>query len=490
MILAPESFKRKALYALETLLRPLGLRPLDAGAVGQSLEAATDEAAPPGDKRKGIWYATEAPTDGNWLFVRLDPQTPRNITSSFRGGPLPLAAAVPLPPAGAAPPPLAGAVPPPLAGAAPSPHGAPFLFPGGIDEAGDPIASAFYWLAGCDYLANPERDQYGRVTCRGSLLDELGLTGSAPVDTYSEHVVSSLQGPSSNGFGETQWSLCPTFDVDYLRKWRPGIFYREFVEYALLGRGPAPRWPRAAASFRDAIRSGDPYRTALDRILSELDGAGATGTFFFKGGATSAHDVGYSLRSRFARRFMSGMVSGGHEIGLHPSFHAYNHPAYLETEARALARATGAPPTTVRTHYLRWEEPATPRHLSSQGFGVDSTLGFPDGSGFRNGTCRPFRIWDHNADRALDLWELPLAIMESCLFNREKLTAAQAMARTRSLMATVKRFGGTLVCLWHNVLWDEPDFAGWGEHFVSTLQAGRAEGAHIITLSEALSRIR
>jgi hypothetical protein len=79
-------------------------------------------------------------------------------------------------------------------------------------------------------------------------------------------------------------------------------------------------------------------------------------------------------------------------------------------------------------------------------------------------------------------------MMESSLFNREKLSGEHALMRTRSLMTTAKRYGGTLVCLWHNVLWDEPDFAGWGEHFVATLQAAIVEGADVCSLDEACRR--
>jgi hypothetical protein len=471
VIQAPDSFRRKAFYAMEMLLRPLGLRPVDAGGTDYAAGAAYQGA----EQRPGIWYAPEAPTVGEWLFIRLDPQTPKSITSSFRGK-------APLLASG-----RAGRAPAAFAA------GVPYLFPGGINDAGDPIASAFYWLSGCDYVANPERDRYGRVTGNGSLLDELGLVESAPVDAYGEGLASALREHGMLPREESdhsRWSLCPTFDIDYLRKWRPGILYREFVEYTLLGRGPAARWSRVAASLKDAIRPGDPYRTAVDRILSELDRASATGTFFFKGGATSAHDVAYSLRSGFVRSRMRTMQLGGHEIGLHPSFHAYNHPGYLSKEFSALARATGKQPVTVRTHYLRWDDLATPRHLHAQGFSADSTLGFPDRSGFRNGTCRPFQLWDHQADGVLDLWELPLAMMESSLFNREKLTTEEALARTRSLMKTAKRHGGVLVCLWHNVLWDEPDFEGWGEHFVDTLEAARIDGAEISSLAKALSRFR
>lgn len=461
-----EPYRSMAWYALETLLRPYGLAP--------------EESA-----EGGIWYGPEPPSESGWVFLQMDPGTPDDITRSFRGGAAPDVA---------------------------TPIGqltVGTLFPGGFESGGDLIASAFYWLAGCDYRANPQRDQYGRVTAAGSLLAELGWTDRAPVDVYSDRLAELLRRKGVAEPGELPtWSLCPTFDIDYLRKWRMGILYREFVEYGLLGRGPEPRRPRLRRALRECLlgqnsRAGrsvpeigvpdpsrplprDPYRAAIVRILGALDNHEAQASFFFKAGKTSAHDVGYRLTGRFLRRCLEKMKESGHDIGLHPSFHAFNHPGYLAAERHRLEEEVGEKPVCVRSHYLRWDDAGSIHGFQRNGFRIDSTLGFPDRSGFRNGTCRPFQVWDHAAGAPADLWEMPLALMESSLFNREGLSLDRALHQTRELAETVKRHGGVLVALWHNVLWDEPDFAGWGEHFVGTLDLARRLGGTTTSLTEAL----
>lgn len=449
-----EPYRSMAWYALETLLRPHGLIP--------------EESA-----EGGIWYGPEPPSEPGWVFLQMDPGTPIAITRSLRGR---------------------GA------------SDVDALFPGGFESGGDLIASAFYWLAGCDYRANPQRDQYGRVTAAGSLLAELGWTDCAPVDVYADRLAELLR---RKGIAEPgalpAWSLCPTFDIDYLRKWRPGILYREFVEYGLLGRGSEPRGPRLRRALGEFLfgqrgqrgqrgqEAGpgsplprDPYMAAITRILGALDDHEARASFFFKAGKSSAHDVRYSLRGRFLQRCFKTMKEAGHDIGLHPSFHAFNHPGYLSAERKRLAKEVRERVTCVRSHYLRWDDPGSMRAFQGGGFRIDSTLGFPDSSGFRNGTCRPFQVWDHTVGAPGDLWEMPLALMESSLFNREGLSLEEANRQTEALAETVRRHGGVLVALWHNVLWDEPDFAGWGEHLVGTLELAERLGGTTTSLTEAL----
>ncbi len=462
---APTHYRAKAEYALTTLLRPLGLGVL----VEESPSGPTSRDSP----GPGIWYAPEPPPEPGWLHLPLDPGTPARITSGVKkddvrwvewGG-----------------------------------DTWPVLFPGGRDDEGDLVASAFYWLAGIDEHANRERDRFGRPTGSASFLQALGAVRSAPVDAYREILADLLRNSGARlrrrTWGGQGWCFCPTFDVDYTRKWRPGILYRETVQHFLLGRGPGPgpsrgpgaRLARLAQGMKQWVTRPDPYRAALVRIQVELDRAGAQGTFFFKAGDHGPHDVSYGLSSRFIRERFNSLLGNGHQIGLHPSFFAFNHAGYVNQEKARLERALGTSVSAARTHYLRFDWPATPNALENAGFSVDSTLGFPDQPGYRSGTCLPFQIWEHEKNRASSLWEFPLAFMDSGLFNRLHLDRAEAGEIVQTMAATAQRFGGLLVGLWHNVLWDEPDFSGWGEHMVDTIQMAAEKGAAMATFERAMA---
>ena len=102
----------------------------------------------------------------------------------------------------------------------------------------------------------------------------------------------------------------------------------------------------------------------------------------------------------------------------------------------------------------------------------------------------PFRIFDVDANRALDLWEFPLVVMDSALFNRQKLTPDQAIDQTKAVLSQCKEFGGVGVVLWHNVLWDEIDFPGWGRHFESIMEWTMGSGARTMSLEGAFEMWR
>lgn len=355
----------------------------------------------------------------------------------------------------------------------------------------DPVALAFAWLSG-GHENGAVRDRFGRVPYEGSVHQRQGIGTRAPVDEARDRLERGLLQAGAvtrrRRWNGCVWALCPTHDVDYVRKVRPGILWRETVDYLISNHRKEPlgeRMGRFGRFVGQAFPGRDPFVSAIDRMQRETEARAGTATWFVKTAAHSPHDVGYrigSLRHRLRR-----LVASGHEVGLHPSFHSHAHPGRLDVEARAVEAVTNVTPVSVRSHYLRWHPSVTPEAAASAGFGIDSTLGFGDAAGFRRGTCLPFRIWNPARGEPTRIREMPLAIMESALFNRRGLDADAAVAETESLMATCRRHGGVLVALWHNTLWDEDDYPGWGRHFTETLDRAGTEGAVIRSLTSALA---
>lgn len=366
----------------------------------------------------------------------------------------------------------------------------PILFdgPGG----GDLVASAFYWLSGWQEWCTGPRDAHGRFPHEAALQNRLDLLTRPAVDAYRTLLGTRLLAAGVDvrrrSWRGHDWVLCPTHDIDYLRKWRPGIFYREFVHNFAMNRrrvAPAARLRRLGAALADAARPGDPCRTAFERMQAEVEARGGTATYFLKTAARDPHDVPYRTGSAYLRRRLDALEASGFEVGLHPGYRAHDAQALLADERDRLARLLGRPPRSVRQHYLRYALPETPRLHAALGFELDSTLGFAGHEGFRHATCLPFRLFDVDANAPLDVWEMPLVVMESALFNRRGLAPAEARAATDAVLQTCRRFGGACVALWHNTLWDEMDYPGWGQHFLDTLDAAHTGGALLASLAEA-----
>ncbi len=367
----------------------------------------------------------------------------------------------------------------------------PILF--SSEQGDDLVASAFYWLSGWQEYTSSQRDQHGRFPHKASLQHSLETTCIPVVDIYREVLQNKLTKVGVHLQPKTwagnRWALCPTIDVDYLKHWRPGMIYRELILYFLLNRRGGEfraRWKRLFQFIVSFMTPGDAFQKALRR-MNQLIRMHGRATIFLKTDAHGPNDVGYKLNQQFLYHALSDLQSDQFEIGLHPSYHAHAHPDYLSSERRMLTNLIGIPPMSVRQHYLRYEPRITPALQNRAGFRIDSTLGFSECAGFRNGTCMPFLKFDCAKNKILDLWEMPLIIMDGTLFNRQNLKAPEAISHSIQLLKICQQFGGVGVVLWHNVIGEEMDYPEWGLHFERMIQWSGNRGAYISSLGDALS---
>ena len=408
----PAETRALAAYGVEELLRGLGLRLYPARRGDARLVVSSSGAAPPG--ALGLTLTSEAARD------LAEPRPARADAlgwAEIDGERWPL----PVGPAG----------------------GRPALdAPGGADV----VASAAWWLAGLQEVG-AERDAHGRFPYRASLQAALGDGPGGPlrpaVDAYRAALGADLRrvgvetAPPAWDERGAGWAVALTHDLDGLRTRRfralAGALGRGG---AGLGRalGPDARW-RSALALRDLARR-----------------RGVRSTWFVKPGAWAPEDLGVDLGAGRVRRFLRGLEAEGHAVGWHPGYGAHDHAARLRAERARFADAVGHAPRLARTHFLRWSEPATPRLLARAGVRVDSTLGFSRHEGFRRGTSHPFRVFDVGAGRATNLWETPLAVMDTTLVAHRGLDDEAAAPAVAAVLDAARRAGGCAVVLWHNDL--------------------------------------
>ncbi len=367
----------------------------------------------------------------------------------------------------------------------------PILF--SSERGEDLVASAFYWLSGWQEHTVHSRDQHGRFPHKASLQSVLNTTHLPVVEFYRDILREKLAVAEVHTEHRTwsgkNWAFCPTIDVDYLRHWRPGMIYREKVLYFLLNHrkvNMSRRWRRLFQFIRSYCTPGDAFQIALKRMHRLIRTYGSA-TVFLKTAAHGPNDVNYRLDQIFIQNIVRELQSDHFEIGLHPSYHAYSHPKYLRKERHALTKLVGISPVSVRQHFLRYEPAITPQIQMRAGFRIDSSLGFAECAGFRNGTCLPFLKFDCARNKVLDLWEIPLLLMDGALFNRQKYNVDEAVQRSVELLKLCKKFGGIGVVLWHNVIGEEMDYPGWADHFEQIIKWSSEQDAYIGSLRDTLA---
>ncbi len=360
------------------------------------------------------------------------------------------------------------------------------LFPATGDSpiASDLVSAAFFFLSLHEQWSSSARDQFDRFPSSASLLGGRGELQRPVLAEYAAVLRALLETAGHRDFPSVRYgthtaAAVMTHDIDYLSKFTPGLLFRELVKNFLFNRRgvtPAERMRRVKEYLRFAREEQDPYVQSIRRMLAVEQEHGIRGSWLFKAGGRDKRDVTYRPESARARRVLAQLQAAGHDIGLHPSFHAHTDAAMMRGERERLRSVAGQELRSVRQHYLRFVYPHTWRLQSAEGFFVDSTLGFAEEEGFRNGSCHPFLPWDLETHGVVPLWELPLTVMDGTLAHYRGLSPDDSLRHIDRMLDTVAGAGGAAVLLFHNTAYDAHDFPGWGdvfEHSAAAMADGR-----------------
>jgi hypothetical protein len=337
--------------------------------------------------------------------------------------------------------------------------------------AGDEVAEAFFHLARVEEKTGP-RDQHGRFPASATSLDLL----DPPLDRLRERL-----GIEPLRWGGARFAVALTHDVDTPWRWtRIGVrgAAARLKSHALAGRGRAAlREARALSGVPvHRIRRTDP-NWSFERVTGIEGERGARSTFFVMAGHRHAAD-GSSPETydRLRPRLVETIEAGGAEIGLHGSYTAAEDTSRLTEEKQELEALSG-PVQGQRYHYLRVDPHANLAPLEDLGFAYESSLGYAAGVGFRAGTAHPYRPWDLDRDRPLDLVEVPLALMDATFDDRYLgLTARQAEAHVLGLVDRAAERGGGFSVLWHTDRFDPATSERWDHLYERLIDAVYAAG--------------
>jgi len=231
------------------------------------------------------------------------------------------------------------------------------------------------------------------------------------------------------------FAVCLTHDVDLLN--------HQFAVRRILNKGGRKSLRKLLRIANQAI---NPYWT-FKKIISLEDSYDATSTFFMMGLAPGDEDFNYLVEDMSPE--LGRIVDSGSDVGLHGGHKAFMSLEKIIEERKRLEKAAGRPVVGYRNHYLKIKVPSTWRLLEKAGFDYDSTLGYPDAPGFRNGMCHPFHPYDLEEQHELNLLELPLAFMDVTLY-RQNPDVGRAWEVIKDLIDRCRKCNGVATIIWHN----------------------------------------
>ncbi len=330
-------------------------------------------------------------------------------------------------------------------------HQMPLLFPSSRKDARlplDPFSASFYLVSRYEEYLPHQKDPLGRFEARESFAFRHGFIQIPVVDHYALMLNEALkdQYPALSGRAR-QYTFIPTYDVD--------------VAYAYRGRGVLRSLLGALRSLsaRDGHalkervrvlmgRQADPFDT-YDAQLALHARFGLQAHYFFLCGDHGLLDRNIAF---FSAAFQHLVKKTGDyaTIGIHPSVASFTEPRLLETEIRRLECILNREVRHSRQHYLMLSFPASYQALLRQEVTADFSMGFASQPGFRAGTCTPFPFYDLEREAVTGLKVFPFAVMDGTLNQYLGLKPQEALARIRSLIASVRQVKGTFISLWHN----------------------------------------
>jgi len=173
----------------------------------------------------------------------------------------------------------------------------------------------------------------------------------------------------------------------------------------------------------------------------------AKSSFYFLALNKGEQDFDYTVNEISTE--LNDIIGRGWEVGLHGSRQASGDLSRLKLEKSKLEQILGQNITGYRNHYLIFKTPQTWENLAEAGFGYDTTFGYADKPGFRNGLCHPFKPYNLNKNQFINLWELPLIVMDRTLAHMG-LSSAESLTLIKKMIDKACECSGVITLLWHN----------------------------------------
>ncbi len=316
----------------------------------------------------------------------------------------------------------------------------------------DILSASFYLLSGKQEIDCKKRDKHDRFEFNESLQKKLNFVDYPLVNYYFDILktaiekVYSIKLDFNHGF-----TICLSHDIDEVTS-----AWKHRIRISLQNK----KIRKSISQFiNHCISPFQPWKNIEDIIDIESK-YGVKSTFFF---LTNDNKVGeiknadYSLTNNYINSSIKKIISNNSEIGLHGSYRTHDIEKEFMGDLNQLSSRINNPILGNRFHFLQWDMSKTPSIIEQSGLEYDTSLGFQEQIGFRNGICNPFYLYDFENDTPYNFLEIPLTIMDCSLAfeNYMGVSVSEAKIEANSMINEVEKWNGTLVFNWHNTFISE-----------------------------------
>ncbi|MFC2089961.1 polysaccharide deacetylase family protein [Bacteroidota bacterium] len=347
----------------------------------------------------------------------------------------------------------------------------------------DLLKSCFYLLSGYQELETKTLDRLNRFPFKESLQHKLDFVEKPVVNYLFEIIIKGLE--EFSGLHKLPFTRLSVFDrfcfflshdvdrLDTYTFYELGFRFKQAIGLS----ASETAWGRTIRTtfkyllnylFFFARKNPQwdfPFHMGIEREY------GINSSYYFLPQGLLHQDAYYSFSEKRVLELVRKLADSGSEIGLHGSVRTYNSETYLQQDYKHFTSHFSSNPQGIRQHRLLFDNSVTPRIQNNMGLKYDASLGFAESEGFRNSYCFPFKLFNHENDAMLDIWEIPLLVMDATLYHYKRYSAAEAEQAVQGLIHEVEKFGGIFSLLWHNGYFNEELYPGIREMYINTIKA-------------------
>jgi len=332
----------------------------------------------------------------------------------------------------------------------------------GLDSAAgkpDWLGEVFEWISSSYESGEERRDRIGRIPSR-EIFNTLGIPPRKP---HAALLMAWLENALENGNNKEALPKAPSpipgvehivicsQDIDFYHVDKSSAASRLIKNMAIALR-PHRSWSFLRSNSRmfvDLLR-GRKVGDFLPSLLERMERQGLRSTAFVVSRQGHRRDPNYRLEELKPR--VIEILKRGFSAELHGSYTSIVENAGLNSELAAVEKAIGRKPQGNRQHWLRFDEHKKLFDaIEKAGLLFDSTLGFTETVGFRNGASFAFPPYDFERERPYQFLEVPLALMDVGLETESRAHGKDPQSLADEVLRESRKRGwGGISVLWHN----------------------------------------
>ncbi len=225
----------------------------------------------------------------------------------------------------------------------------------------------------------------------------------------------------------------------------------------------------------------------LLKIEKELD---VTSSYYFiaeKKWKNGYPNADYDFTSSQIQQVVEKIINAGHEVGIHGSIGTGFDEVKLTYEINQFPQTV----TGGRFHYLMINNPDSFDIIGKSSLLYDSSLGFAEHIGFRNGFCFPYYPYDFKNEKPFTFLEFPFQMMDRTLIQSGYmgLKPEDAIQVVKSLIDEINKFSGYFIFIWHNNTITGFKYNEWESVFRRTIEYSNELSGTFLPLSALYSLI-